>query len=155
METTNLMFAVIAEVKDNDKPLYLHNLNFARLMDDIVVPYQNKDPFFIDGVPTKSENLKRIKIIQQKESFAELFDDLHNRLRLGMSSGRRVPAEDYQVKLYALFREAGEDVTSQVIKAYDTKIKPSIADYLPKREELISGALKVFIEAMKILGRSI
>ena len=37
-----------------------------------------------------------------------------------------------------------DDVTSQVIKAYNTVIKPSIKDYLPKRDELLSSANQIF-----------
>jgi hypothetical protein len=56
------------------------------------------------------------------------------------------------VRLQALFRELGEDVTSQVIKAYAAKIKPSLRDYIPKREELIQAALTIFVESIKVLG---
>jgi hypothetical protein len=43
-------------------------------------------------------------------------------------------------------------VTAQIIKAYDRAIKPSLKDYLPKRDELIKAAMTVFIEAVKKLG---
>ena len=147
-------FAVIAESKDYDKELYLHNLTFAQLMDDIVVPYESGKPFFIDGVPVDNKkNLKKIKIIRQDESFEESFNHLHHFLRAGSGSKKRVSAEDYPVRLQALFREAGDDVTSQIIKAYNLKIGPSIKDYLPKREELIRGAFQIFIEAMKLFAK--
>ena len=42
-------FAVFAEADGQPKPLILTNLTFARLLDDIVVPYQTGEPFFIDG----------------------------------------------------------------------------------------------------------
>ena len=52
----------------------------------------------------------------------------------------------------ALLREHGEDVTSQVISAYDKTIKHQLKDYLPKREELIKTTLQVFIESVKLLN---
>ena len=45
------------------------------------------------------------------------------------------------------------DVTAQVIKAFTQVVKPSLKDYLPKRQELISAATTVFVEAMKALAR--
>lgn len=148
-------FAVIAESKDYDKELYLHNLTFTQLIDDIVVPYESGNPFFIDGVPVKKETLNKIKIVRQDESFEGLFNHLHHFLRAGAGSKKKVSAEDYPVRLHALFREAGDDVTSQIIKAYNLKIGPSIKDYLPKREELIRGAFQVFIETMKLFAKDI
>ncbi|MEI9449090.1 hypothetical protein V8T50_23680, partial [Vibrio parahaemolyticus] len=59
----NSLFAVYAEVDGIEKPLILSELTFGRLIDDIVVPYQLGQPFFIDGVVVKAEKLKRIKIL--------------------------------------------------------------------------------------------
>jgi hypothetical protein len=65
---------------------------------------------------------------------------------------QKLYAEQYHVRLEALLRESGEDVTSQVIKAYDRTIKPSLKDYIPKREELTKAALTVFVESIKALA---
>lgn len=46
-------YAVVAESKDYEKELYLHDLSFAQLMDEIIVPYESSQSFFIDGVPVK------------------------------------------------------------------------------------------------------
>ncbi len=153
MTEENYKFAVIAESKNYEKPLYLHDLNFSKLMDDVVVPYQSQETFFIDGVPLKATDLKKIKIVRQKASFEELFYGLHDFLRAGTSSGYKVDAKDYPVRLEALFRESGDDVTSQIIKAFDQKIRPGLKEYLPKREELVNGAFEVFIEAMKFFAK--
>jgi hypothetical protein len=45
------LFAIYAEAEGHARPLIQLDLSFARLMDDIVVPYQSEQPFFIDGVP--------------------------------------------------------------------------------------------------------
>lgn len=40
-----------AEAEGHTRPLLQIGLTFARLMDDIVVPYDTGDTFFIDGAP--------------------------------------------------------------------------------------------------------
>lgn len=115
----------------------------------INLPYT---PFFIDGVPVTREKLKKLKIIRQNNFFKENFDNLHRYLRFGDVKRQKFYGEQYHIRLEALLRESGEDVTSQIIKAYDTSIRPRLKEYLPKREELISTALRVFYESMKILS---
>ena len=63
-------------------------------------------------------------------------------------------ADQYHIRLEALFRESGEDVTSQIIKAFDRTIRPTLKDYLPKREELIKAALAMFVAGIKALNKS-
>src|SRR5262245_8112514 len=132
-------FAVLAEIKDYDRPLYLTQITFARLIDDVVLPYQTGEAFFIDGVPVTRERLVRLKIIKQASDFAGILDHFHDTMRNAAPEIRKIFGEQYETRLSAILRECGEDVTSQVIKAFDSKIKPSAKDYLPKREELISG----------------
>lgn len=145
-------FAVLAESKDYDKPLILTGLSFARLIDDVVFPYEEKRPFFIDGVPLTREKISRLKIIKEFDWFEKEFGNLHWRIR-GHSAGKDI-ADQYDVRMQALLREAGEDVTSQIIKAYDQKIKPSIKDYMPKREQLVKAAMTLFFESIKALNAS-
>ena len=71
-------FAVLAEGDGQSKPLILTHLTFARLMDDVVVPYQTGEPFFIDGAPLKRDKLKKLKIIKQREFFSSTFNQLHH-----------------------------------------------------------------------------
>ena len=67
---------------------------------------------------------------------------------------QKLLGEQYYTRLEALFRETSEDVTSQVISAFNTEIKPRLKDYLPSRKELIDAALKVFVESLCALGGS-
>ena len=145
-------FAVYAEVKGIEKPLILTDLTFARLMDDVVVPYQSKEPFFVDGAPVKSGDLTRIKILLQKPVLTRAISDFHFHMRTANRELQRMYADQYHVRLEALLRESAEDVTSQVIKAYDSTIKPYLKRYLPKREELIQAACHVFFQAVEVLG---
>jgi len=148
------LFAVFAEAEGFETPLILINLTFARLIDDIVFPYEEKEPFFIDGVSISQKALKKLKILRQKERFLTAFEDLHIGLRRGTKEEQKIYGEQYHIRLEAALREGCEDVTSQVIKAFDAKIRPSLKDYLPKREELIQAAYQVFIAGMKILSNT-
>jgi len=144
------LFAVLAESKDYDKPLILTGLTFARLIDDVVYPYEEENPFFIDGVPLIRSKINRLKIIKESDWFEGEFTDIHWRLRRGKD--KKIIADQYDVRMQAFLREAGEDVTSQIIKAYSQKIKPSIKDYIPKRKQLIKAAMTLFIESIKALS---
>lgn len=145
-------FAVFAEVSGHEKPLLMTGLTFPRLIDDVVVPFEGKEPFFVDGAPVTREKIQRLKIIRQTSDFEGFFHDLHWRLRERNLSEQKVLAEQYHIRLEAMLRECGEDVTSQVVKAFDATIRPRLKDYLPKREELIGAALRVFIEGLRTLG---
>ena len=149
----NSKFAVVAEVSDISKPLYLTELTFARLMDDVVVPYQKGERFFVDGVPVEAKALQRIKIVLETQDFRRLFHDLHRGLRTGDAKLTKTYGDQYSVRLDAAFR-LGEDVTSQAIKAFEAEIEPSLSDYLPKRKELIQAAWSVFLTAIKQLGNA-
>jgi len=73
-------------------------------------------------------------------------------MRRGDLKKQELYAKQYHVRIEALFRESGEDVTAQVIKAYNTVIKPKLKDYLPNREALLNAAVKVFSEGIKALN---
>jgi hypothetical protein len=146
------LFAVISEINDYPKSLILTHLNFAQLMEDVVIPYQNDKPFFVDGVPVTRKKIKKIKIIGQMEFFKNTFSELHHTMRRGELDKQKIYAEQYNVRLEALLRESGEDVTSQIIKAYDLSVKPKLTKYLPNRKELYDAALNLFIEGLKLFG---
>ena len=147
-----LLYAVYAEAQGHDQPLFLLEINFHRLIDDIIVPYQTDETFFIDGAPINAEKLKRIKILKLGKNYS------HDKVRFdsGLTKSdlqtKKTFGEQYNTRFEHILRHNSEDVTSQVLKAFDQAIKPSIKDYLPKREELISAATKIFIEGIKALG---
>jgi hypothetical protein len=141
-------FAVLAEKKGLEKPLYLHGLTFGQLMEDVVVPYEGDDAFFIDGVPVQKKELQRIKIVRQSANFMHFFTNLHYNLHRG-GSKNTFPASEYHVRLDSVMRAEGEDVTGRILNAYKEGILPRIKEYIPKRQELIAGALTLFIEASK------
>ena len=98
------------------------------------------------------KDLKRIKVLRVKPYLDEALRMFTMGLTRGEAQIRKIYGDQYHVRYEAILREYSEDVTAQIIKAYDRAIKPSIKDYLPKREELIGAAVKVFVEAMKSLG---
>lgn len=129
------------------------HLAFGRLMDDIVVPFESGEVFFIDGAPVKATDLDRIKIIRQKNFFNTTFHDLHHGMRWGGDLKKQeLYAKQYHIRLEALLRESGEDVTAQVVKAFRTIIKPKLKDYIPNKETLLDAAVKVFGESVKLLS---
>ena len=150
-EEKEKLFSVFAETEDYERPLFLNNLSFGQLIEDIVIPFDKKEPFFIDGKPTERSKIRRIKILRQKERFLTAFEDLHVGLRRGSPEQKKIYADQYHIRLEASMREGGEDVTSQIIQAYNMKIKPSLKDYFKNRPELIESAFKIFLEGLKIL----
>jgi hypothetical protein len=151
-ETKEQFFSIFCEAKAYDKPLIMTGLTFSRLIDDIVLPFEEGKPFFIDGAPITKEKIGRLKIIKQGEHFDQDIEELHYQIR--RSPQKKIFAEQYHIRLEDILRCSGEDVTAQVIKAYDATIKPKLRDYLPKRQELIDAALKVFLQALQMLGSS-
>ena len=142
------IFAIIAEKKAYEKPLFMHGLTVERLYEEIVSPYEEKRAFFIDGVPVTPAELEKIKIVRQSPQFMDHFNYLHTNLRSpGRDGARFVPIVDYPGRLTALFREAGEDVTSRVIDAYRTKKKLN----LPVKD-LVEAASQVLIAALRWPG---
>jgi len=145
-------FAVFCEANGYERALCLHDLSFARLMDEIIVSFEKNEPFFIDGAPLQRDKIRRLKFLKQGESFKRFFHDLHWSIRQADTSKSKILADQYSVRLEAIYRETCEDVTSQVIKAFNTEIKPRLKDYLPKRQELLAAASRVFVEGMKLYG---
>jgi hypothetical protein len=101
-------------------------------MEDIVLPYDSGEMFFIDGAAVKATDLDRLKILMQGDGFGPQFAELNRNLRMGDAKSREMHAKQYHMFLEAILRNRCEDVTSQVIQAYKTAIKPSIKDFLPK-----------------------
>jgi len=145
------LFSVLAEVKNYDRTFILIQLTFGRLMDDIVIPYQSGKSFIIDGVQVNKDNLIRLKIIREKEYFLHEYEVFNYDLTRGKTEIREIYGRQYNIRLEALLRKAGEDVTSQIIKAYEKTIKPKLKSYKPNRDDILSVAFKFFWEGIKSL----
>lgn len=151
-EEKEVLYAVFAEARGHQKPLLQIEMTFARLIDDIIVPYQTSEAFFIDGAPLKTEQISRIKVLKLGDHFSRSKWDFDRKLSRGSAQEMKVLGDQYSTRFEHILRQHSEDVTSQVLKAFNQVIKPSIKDYLPKREELISAATKIFVESVKALG---
>ena len=143
----NCEFGIMAETIKLDKPLHLRSLTFGRLIDDIVYPYENDQPFFIDGAPINKKDILRIKIVLHTGKFNGMFDTIFS----GMRTASKEHLQYYNTYVKAAFDEA-DDVTSQVITAYQQGILPQVGDYLTRKSELIANALKLFTASMNLLG---
>lgn len=152
VEEAEPLYAVYAEAEGHQKPLLQLELTFARLIDDIIVPYQTNESFFIDGAPITAEKLVRIKILKLGVNYGHAIHRFEGGLSRGDAQTKKTFGDQYSTRFEHILRQNSEDVTSQVLKAFNQAIKPSIKDYLPKREELISAATKIFIESVKALG---
>jgi hypothetical protein len=151
-ETDQAQFAVFAEVKGEDRPLIMSGLSFGRLLDEIVLPWDSNETFFVDGSPVRPDQLRKLKVIRESQYLGPQLSGLHRKLRMAGGTDLKHLAENYHTQVEAIFRSSGTDVTAQVLKAYSSAVKPSLKDYLPKREELIGAAFQVFITAMKSLS---
>lgn len=146
------LYAVFVEAQGHPKPLLQIELTFPRLIDDIIVPYQTGEMFFIDGAPLTPDKINRIKVLKLSEHFSSAKHRFDRKLSMGSAQEMKVLGDQYSTRFEHIMRQHSQDVTSQVLKAFDQVIKPSIKDYLPKRDELISAATKIFIESVKALG---
>ena len=81
MDNSDDRFIVWAEATGHDRPLIMTDLPPARLFDDIVVPYQTNDTFFVDGAPVKVKDLRRIKILRAKPYLSSAL----NKFRFGLT----------------------------------------------------------------------
>lgn len=146
-------FGVVAEVEGHQRQLVLLDLPFGRLIDEVIVPYDKDEAFFIDGVPVTRKNVRRIKIVALGAEFRRGMWELQTGLTRGDHQLRKIYGDQYNTRFEHVLRTGTEDVTAQVLKAYNEAVKPRLKDYIPKRDELISAATTIFVEAMKALSR--
>lgn len=103
-------FGVVAEVDGRQRQLVLLNLTFGRLIDEIVVPYDSGDPFFIDGVPITKAKIKRIKIIKLGQKFRHGLHVLERGLTRGDPQTRKTYGDQYESRFEHLLRTDADDV---------------------------------------------
>lgn len=101
----------------------------------------------------KKTEIRRIKIISLTAEFDNGLWELERGLKHGEHQARKIYGDQYETRFEHILRTDAEDVTSQIIKAYNQAVKPRLNDYIPKRGELISAATTIFVEAMKALTR--
>ncbi len=89
-QQTERRFGVIAEVEDRKKQLVLLNLPFGRLIDEIIVPYDIDEPFFIDGVPLTRKSVRRIKIVELGQGFRHGMSELEHGLNRGEPQNQKI-----------------------------------------------------------------
>jgi hypothetical protein len=71
------------------------------------------------------------------------------RLRTSGPELRQQYLTHYKVHLEALTREKCTDITSQVISAFNTAVKPKLSDHLPDKKVLFDAAIQLVIAGTK------
>ena len=122
-------FAIYAEAKGYWRPLIMTHLPFARLIDDIVYPYENNESFMIDGAPLKRDLITKFKILRLLDDFPEHWDRFHQALFTGGTEQKKIYGEQYHLRVEALLRRFCEDVTVQLLKSFHRVIQPQMRDY--------------------------
>lgn len=156
----DLKFAVIAETGRYGKPLLLFDITLDKLLEDIVVPYNSDEPFFIDGVPVSTSDIKRIKVLLQKDGFSEQVHRLHRKIsdssgNMRLAGERKLAIDEYSMRIEGLVRADTEDITSQVVRAYMSEIKPeakNTGEFIAKRQLLVEKTKEAIVKALVAIG---
>jgi hypothetical protein len=146
-EENEILFGAYVLRKGNPSPLIQTHLNFIRLLDEIVVPYCTSNMFIVDGASLTITDVDRMKLIRQKEGFNRTYHDLHHSMRWGDMKKQELYAKQYQVRLEALLREGGEDITTQAMRAFSEHIKPNLDNYSSAKESILTSARDAFVKA--------
>ena len=125
------------------------DLQWARLMTEIVTPYDSGDMFFVDGAPVKATELDQLKILLNGPEFDRAFAALNWNLKHGDAKSRGMHAKQYPTFVEAMLREHCVDVTSQVISAFRTAVKPRLRDHLPDTKTIFDAGIALLVEGMK------
>ncbi len=154
MSNESNAFAVYGEVEGYPKPLLMIRVSFGRLIDEIVLPYETGKTFFLDGVSVSKLKLRRLKILKLNAGFEFEFSQLNRAMNHHSSEQmRRIHGEQYDTRIDAIIRNNSDDVTAQIVSAYEMTIGQKLKEYLPKRDELINAASQVFSAALSQLAK--
>jgi hypothetical protein len=99
-----LRFGVIAEVAERRRPLVLLNLPLGRLIDEIIVPYDRGEPFFIDGVSIARNSITRIKVVELSGAFESAMREFENMLNRGKVENQRIWGDQYETRFEHILR---------------------------------------------------
>lgn len=119
-------FTLWALRKTDTQPLLQLGVSWDRLMNDVVTPYDTGESFFLDGAPIRATDVDRLKILIQGPGFQQASAMINWNLRNGDVKRRELYSMQYHVFIEALLREHCTDVTSQVVSAFRTAIKPRL-----------------------------
>jgi hypothetical protein len=158
--TNDMKFAVVAETSKYPKPLLFHDLTLSKLLEDVVVPYNSDEHFFIDGVPLCADSICRIKVLLQHDDFAKRIRALYETISdssgdLRLAHMRHLAIAEYTMRVEGILRSSAEDITTQVIRAYVTEIKPEASgttEFVSKRTPLIEKTQVAIMRALVAIG---
>jgi hypothetical protein len=104
---------------------------------------------FIDGAAAKARELDRMKILVNGTGFLGIFSYINEDLRSHDDKMREVTAKNYPTLMEAMLREHCTDITSQLISACNTALKPKLKNHLSGKSVLFDAAIKLLIEETK------
>lgn len=152
-ETLGKRFILLAVRKADPTVLLQMNLPWERLVTDVISPYDDGELFFVDGAPIRATDLDRLKILLQTAGFTASFARLNWHLRTGDTRSKEMHAKQYPILVEAMLREHCIDVTSQVISAFRTAIKPRLRDHMPDKAAFLDAGIRLLVEGMKAWSR--
>jgi len=144
----NSRFTVLAIRKSSPEPLLQLDLPWERLMTDIVEPYDAGEMFFIDGAPVRAADLDRLKILVNRPGLDGRLAEINRGMRVGDTKSKEVYAKQYHVFMDAAVRHYCTDLTSQVVSAFKTEVKPRLSERIDKKL-LLDAAIKLVIEGTR------
>jgi hypothetical protein len=125
-----------------------HDLTFDQLMERLVVPYEEKQPFRVDGVHFQSRSdVTRVKIVCQTPEFDNSLALLNKGIAYPKGHSRHVPMADYAERLGAIFRSHSQDITSDILNVYAEKKKLKLPS-----SEMIRAVADVVAQGVKLGG---
>jgi hypothetical protein len=125
-----------------------HDLSFDRLMEDLVIPYEERKPFRVDGTHFQNrDEVARVKIVAQTQQFDDALSLLNRGIAYPNGHSRHVPLSDYPGRLAAIFRSQARDITSDILNVYAEKKKLK----LPSKET-IKAVADVVVQGLKLAG---
>ena len=105
VEEAEPLYAVYAEAEGHQNPLLQLELTFARLIDDIIVPYQTNETFFIDGAPITAGKLSRIKILKLGANYGHHIHRFEMGLSRGDAQTKKTFGEQYGTRFEHILRQ--------------------------------------------------
>lgn len=116
--------AVIVNAKDVSEPIFVSGISLNQLLVNIVEPYNNGEPFHVDGYKLNNKVVSRIKIMLISEQGMAVISKVHaaiqSRIETPTASARRRKAIQERAAITdSVIAMHAEDITSSVMTAFD------------------------------------
>jgi len=157
--------AVFVQLKEGGEELLVRNMTLERVLEEVVVPYNTSELFFIDGIRADASKIHRIKILVQQPDFEVLMSELFKTIAgrspqfLPNSPRAKSATEDAirnkSERITAIVEQYSEDITSQMMDAYAATMMGSVSklqDFQDERKALLDGFRKRVIDSVQAIA---